>query len=64
MATLSHIADLGLPDLEDTLRPVPRLAADWPLVSDILSHRMDMPEHLLRWLAARADKQNKTRHYD
>lgn len=33
-------------------RPPARVAADWPLMCDILSHRMDTPEHLIRWRRA------------
>lgn len=32
--------------------PRPRVAADWPLIGDILTHRMGTPEHLLRWRRA------------
>lgn len=32
--------------------PRPRVAADWPLMGDILTHRAGWPEHLLRWRQA------------
>ena len=32
--------------------PKPRVCADWPLMTDILSHRAGMPEHLIRWSLA------------
>ena len=37
---------------EETRTPRPRVAADWPLMGDILTHRMEMPEHLIRWRRA------------
>ena len=30
----------------------PRVAADWPLMGDIVSHRAGWPEHLIRWRKA------------
>lgn len=45
-------AGFGTSDTEDTRAASPRMAADWPLMSDILSHRCDLPEHLLRWRQA------------
>lgn len=36
----------------DTPGPRPRVAPDWPLMADILTHRMEVPEHLIRWRKA------------
>lgn len=35
-----------------TVEPRPRVAADWPLIGDIVSHRAGLPEHLIRWRRA------------
>ncbi|NND19097.1 MAG: hypothetical protein HKN98_11015 [Silicimonas sp.] len=37
---------------EEASGPRPRVAADWPLMGDILTHRMGTPEHLIRWRRA------------
>lgn len=39
--------------------PRPRVAADWPLMGDIVSHRMGIPEHLIRW--RRAEREDDPR---
>lgn len=44
-----------LPAEDEARAPRPRVAADWPLMGDILTHRMEMPEHLIRWRRAEQD---------
>ncbi len=36
----------------DAPAPRPRVAADWPLMADIVSHRAGWPEHLIHWRRA------------
>ena len=43
------IVDVFSPEMPS---PKPRVCADWPLMTDILSHRAGMPEHLIRWSRA------------
>lgn len=40
----------------ETEAPRPRVAADWPLIGDIVTHRMEMPEHLIRWRKAEGEE--------
>ena len=44
----------AIPEDEAT-GPRPRVASDWPLMGDILTHRMEMPEHLIRWRRAKGE---------
>lgn len=42
-------ATWSVEDGAETPAPRPRVAADWPLISDVLTHRAGVPEHLIRW---------------
>ena len=43
---------------EDTLPAAPR-KTDWPLMSDIVSARYGMPDHLIRWNRAKGEDDPK-----
>lgn len=58
MAETLRITQPRLSEAEDRpAPPPPRVAADWPLMGDILTHRMDMPEHLIRWRRAERERE-------
>ena len=47
-------------DGTETPAPRPRVAADWPLISDVLTHRAGVPEHLIRWRWALGERWEDT----
>lgn len=51
MADVLALTWFGPPEAAKTA-PRKRVAADWPLIGDIVTHRMEMPEHLIRWRRA------------
>ena len=52
LAEMDETFQRHLVDDKAVTRPDPAPKMSWPLMGDIVSHRMEVPEHLIQWRRA------------